>query len=351
MNAKRILFIVLCVLLATILILTGIVIFKFVDTPDPTPDPTPTEPVQTDPTEAPTEPPTQPTEHVHEYVLTETVNATCTGEGWKIYTCKTCKLTHMPADQHIAPLGHSYDEGKIVEADCVTAGSAEYTCTRCGHVDAPADQQTAPLGHDFDYGRIFEATCTEGGGTQFTCLRCGIVEIKDQTDPLGHQFETVGSVPATCTEDAFSQNVCTREGCTAEEKIIEFGTATGHTAGEWTVLESGEIVQQCSACSTSLTVPATSENYTISLAYLEGITGEDGTYCIRHTVTVSAPDADTFSYTVFEDAPFNDTLTFTYEAGVGVIMEYSDDFGDHRYFVNHAAPLTITITSDGIVVE
>ncbi len=228
MNIKRILFIVLCVLLATILVLTGIALSKVsgvLGLLNP-PAPTPTEP--TVPSQAPTEP--EATVHTHDYVLSDTIKATCDGYGWNIYTCKTCNHTHMPVDERVDPLGHNYEAGKVAEATCTEGGFTEYTCTRCGHKDTPADAQQAPLGHNFDHGRIFVATCTEGGYTQFTCLRCGIEETRDQTDPLGHQFDDVIHHPATCTEDACSIALCVREGCGAEETVTEPGTATGHTA-------------------------------------------------------------------------------------------------------------------------
>ncbi len=226
MNIKRILFIALCVLLATVLILTGLALAKVGKLFGFTQPPTPVE--STVPSTAPTEP--EATQHVHDYVLTETIDATCDGYGWKIYTCQTCEHTHMPVNERTDPLGHNYEVTTVTEATCTEGGFTEYTCSRCGRKDTPADAQQQPLGHDFGHGMVTEATCTEGGSTKFTCQRCGIEEKKDITEALGHQFDSVATFPATCTEDAYTLSTCTR--CGFEEKVIEVGTATNHSNTE-----------------------------------------------------------------------------------------------------------------------
>ena len=128
LNIKRILFIVLCVLLATILILTGIALSKIGNLFGAPEAPAPTEP--TAPSETPTEP--EATLHTHDYILSDTIQATCDGYGWKIYTCQICQHTHMPVDERIDPLGHDYQAGAITEATCTEGSFVEYTCTRCG---------------------------------------------------------------------------------------------------------------------------------------------------------------------------------------------------------------------------
>lgn len=349
MNAKRILFIVLCVLLAVMLVLTGIVLSNFsglLGMLNP-PAPTPTEP--TTPSQAPTEP--QSTEHVHDYALTETIQATCTGYGWNIYTCKTCNHTHMPTSERAEPLGHSYDAGKVTEADCTNGGFTEYTCTRCGVKDIPADAQKDPLGHNFDHGRVFVATCEEGGFTSFTCLRCGIEETKDQTDPLGHQFDDVIEYPATCTEDAYTIALCTREGCGAQDEVIEVGTATGHTPGPWHFQGPNAFYLHCSSCAYSLQETAGDGiAYDILLDHQQAMTDETGAAYIHHNVIIGVPDdasVTIFTYTI-NDYLGNESLTLSYQIGVGFVMTFLVDGVEQSYSVDHTAPLTITIPPDGI---
>lgn len=344
MNIKRILIIVVCVLLATILVLTGIALSKVsgvLGLLNP-PAPAPTEP--TVPSEVPTEP--EATVHVHDYILTDTIDAACDGYGWKIYTCQTCQHTHMPVEERTDPLGHNYEVSKSTEATCTEAGFTEMTCTRCGRKEVPADQQKEPLGHSFDHGLITEATCTEGGSTKFTCQRCGIEEVKDKTEPLGHQFETKETSPATCTEDAYTITACTR--CAMEDKVIEVGTATGHISSGWQIQESGEFVQLCTSCFTPLMEKA-DENKPYGILLNLQQPPADPSY-ISHSVTIGISgdvSAKLFTYTV-NDYLCNDTLVFSYESGTGFIMEYTDQDGvNQRYFIDHTAALTITIPLSG----
>lgn len=349
MNIKRILFIVVCVLLATILVLTGIALSKVsgvLGLLNP-PAPAPTEP--TVPSEVPTEP--EATVHVHDYILTDTIDAACDGYGWKIYTCQTCQHTHMPVEERTDPLGHNYEVSKSTEATCTEAGFTEMTCTRCGRKEVPTDQQKKPLGHSFDHGLITEATCTEGGSTKFTCQRCGIEEVKDETQPLGHQFETKEVSPATCTEDAYTITACTR--CAVEDKVIEVGTATGHSSSGWQIQESGEFVQLCTSCFTPLMEKADENKpygILLNLQQVHADPSGEGVAYISHSVTIGISgdvSAKLFTYTV-NDYLCNDTLTLSYESGTGFIMEYTDQAGvNQRYFINHTAELTITIPLTG----
>lgn len=343
MNAKRILFIVLCVLLAAILALTGIALskvgnlFGFFETPTPV--------ETTTPSEAPTEP--EATQHVHDYVLTDTIAAACDGYGWNIYTCQTCSHTHMPVSERTDPLGHDYQATTVTEATCTEAGFTELTCSRCGRKDTPADQQTEPLGHSFGHGLITEATCTEGGFTKFTCQRCGVEEIKDETEPLGHQFDSVVTSPATCTEDACTVSTCTR--CAFEDKVIEVGSATGHTPGEWH-MQAGEYAKHCSICAANLQERADAgKNYSILLQPHQTLTDENGVSYTQYSVTIGVSgDASVmiFTYTV-NDYLGNDTLCFSYESGIGFIMEYVNQAGENvRLTIDHTAPLTITVYPD-----
>ena len=351
MNIKRILFIAVCVLLATILVLTGIALSKvsgvlvFLNPPTPAP----TEP--TAPSETPTEP--EATVHVHDYVLTDKIGAACDGYGWNIYTCQTCQHTHMPVDERIDPLGHNYEVSKSTEATCTEAGYTELTCTRCGRKDVPADQQQAPLGHSWGHGQVYVATCEEGGFTRFTCQRCCIEETKDQTEPLGHQFDDVINYPATCTEDAYTIALCVREGCGAQDQVTEAGTATGHISSGWQIQESGEFLQLCTACFTPLTEKAEEGKpygILLDLQQTHADPSGEGVAYISHSVTIGISgdvSAKLFTYTV-NDYLCNNTLTLSYEPGTGFVMEYTDQDGvNQRYFINHTAVLTITIPLTG----
>ncbi|MBQ8768744.1 MAG: hypothetical protein IJZ15_03730 [Oscillospiraceae bacterium] len=347
MNAKRILFIVLCVLLAAVLVLTGIALSKFKGFLGLDNTPAPTEP--TTPSEAPTDP--QSTEHVHDYALTETIKATCTGYGWNVYTCKTCDHLYMPTSERTDPLGHGYDNGKVTEADCTNGGFTEYTCTRCGLTNIPAESQKAPLGHNWDHGRVFVATCESGGYTEFTCMRCNLVEKRDPTDPLGHQFDNVIESPATCTEDAYTLELCSRPGCGGQNKIVEENTATGHSPGQWHFQGPNAFYLHCSTCAYSLRETAGEGiAYDILLDQHQPMTDETGAAYTHHSVIIGVPDdasVKPFTYTV-NDYLGDESLTLSYQIGVGFVMTFLVDGVEQSYSIDHTAPLTITIPPTGI---
>lgn len=340
MNIKRILFIALCVLLATILVLTGILIFKIrpllgiADAPAPT--------VPTAPSETPTEP--ESTEHVHTYELSDTIAATCDGYGWKVYKCSTCAHTHMPVDERTDPLGHNYESSTTMESTCTEPGTVEEVCTRCGNKTAT---QKEPLGHNWGHGAVHDATCDAGGYTEFTCMRCGFAEQRDTTEPLGHQLENPVTFPATCTEDAYTASTCAREGCDFVDKVIEVGTATGHTPDSWHALDSGEFAQFCTTCFTPLMENGDDgKTYEILLHPYQALTDENGLTYFSYSVTIGISgdlSAKLFTYTV-NDYLCSEVPPFSYQSGLGFVLDYLDQEGmQQHYFVNHKAPLTITI--------
>ena len=67
-------------------------------------------------------------EHVHSYVMTEESPATCTEEGYTIYTCACGESYEEP----LAALGHDYQISSRTEATCTEPGEIVYTCGRCG---------------------------------------------------------------------------------------------------------------------------------------------------------------------------------------------------------------------------
>ncbi|MCD7761015.1 MAG: 5'-nucleotidase C-terminal domain-containing protein, partial [Clostridiales bacterium] len=100
----------------------------------------------------------EPTEHTHEYVATETVEATCTENGYIVYTCE-CGDTYT---EIIDATGHNYVDG---------------VCTECGAVESTEEHI-----HEYVATEIVEATCTEDGYVVYTC-ECGdtYTEIIDAT--------------------------------------------------------------------------------------------------------------------------------------------------------------------------
>ncbi len=65
---------------------------------------------------------------------------------------------------------HSYEKGNTVAATCTTDGYTVYTCADCGH-SVNRDVVTAP-GHDYEV-QEFHATCTTTAHNVYTCKSCG----------------------------------------------------------------------------------------------------------------------------------------------------------------------------------
>jgi hypothetical protein len=184
-------------------------------------------------------------------------------------------------------------------------------------------------------------------------MRCNLVEKRDQTDPLGHQFENAVAFPATCTEDAYTLELCSRPGCGGENKIIEENTAIGHTPDSWHTLDTGEFVQFCTTCLAPLMEDAdSSKTYDILInqQQVHADPSGEGVAYISHELTIGVSgdaSAKPFHYTV-NDYLCNDSLVLTYQQGIGLVITYTDQENvNHSYYIDHAAPLTITIPVAG----
>ncbi len=152
-------------------------------------------------------------EHIYESV---TVDATCTQDGSKVYTCTACGDTYsevIPANGE-----HAY-ETVVVEADCTTEGSKTHTCTVCG--DSSTEVIPA-IGHTYT-ANTTEATCNQDGMIVYICV-CGDTYSEVIAATGKHTYETV-TVDADCTTNGSKTYTCTACGNTYVEVI----PATGHS--------------------------------------------------------------------------------------------------------------------------
>jgi len=82
--------------------------------------------------------------HEHNYVLTETINPTCTQNGEETFTCTICQDTYT---NDIDALGHSYQTA-VTDPTCTEQGYSTHTCSVCG--DNYKDNYVEANGvHDF----------------------------------------------------------------------------------------------------------------------------------------------------------------------------------------------------------
>lgn len=204
-----------------------------------------TVPEQTQPmTTAPVVETTVPeTVHQHSYEQ-EKVEATCTEDGYAVYTC-ACGDSYQ--DDRVEAKGHEY-KSKTVEPTETKKGYTKHTCVHCGdsykdnytdpiqtkteetvppvttvpeetvpETTAPeetipetaAPQETVPA-HVHNYtSTITPPTCTEKGYTTYTC-QCGDTYTADEVVTLPHNFE-IEEIEAT--ETSYGYNLYTCRDC------------------------------------------------------------------------------------------------------------------------------------------
>ena len=171
------------------------------------------------------------TGHSYEAVVTA---PTCMGGGYTTYTC-ACGDSYV-AD-HVAALGHQY-QAVTTAPTCEDAGYTTYTC-HCG--DSYVADEVAALGHDYK-SVTTEATCTENGSIVYTC-HCGHT-YTEVIPALGHKYEAVVTAP-TCTEDGFTTYTCACGDSYIADQVAALGHDYKSVTTEATCTEDGSIVYTC----------------------------------------------------------------------------------------------------------
>ncbi len=219
MALKRIVFICMCVLLAIALILTAVVVVKVLPilsalsggqgqppavtttpgtttsqnttttTPPPITSTTPTLP----PPPTTTQPPvtTEPG-HVHNFQVSQVVQATCQSAGYTVYSCE-CGKTDI--QDYVNAFGHDYGVGERV-VFCDKEGYTRYVCRTCGYEDHR--NPTEPLGHDFERDELKSKTpsCTRDGYDIMVCKRCLMEQKENEVMAPGHAWSDWVEIPA-----------------------------------------------------------------------------------------------------------------------------------------------------------
>ncbi len=102
--------------------------------------------------------------------------ATCTEAGSKEFTCQACGTTREEA---IPATGHTAVADAAVAATCTQEGKTEGShCSVCGEV-IKAQETVAKLAHSYDEGKVTkEPTIAKKGVKTFTCTVCGATKTK-----------------------------------------------------------------------------------------------------------------------------------------------------------------------------
>ena len=130
--------------------------------------------------------------------LTKTVDAACTTDGYKEYTCSKCGETHQVV---LPKIGHNYQVTKNVDATCTADGYEVYTCANCKDSYTKTTQEK--LGHDFSKKTDHkDSTCTVKGYDLYKCSRCNETK-KTELALVDHNYQLSKTVKATCTTDGY----------------------------------------------------------------------------------------------------------------------------------------------------
>ena len=211
-----------------------------------------------------------------------TVEATCTEEGERTFTCEKCKKTETEV---IVKVPHTNITVEEVKATCTKSGWTDYTkCSVCDTITSEV-KEIAALGHNEIKLQAVAATCTTSGLTEgVQCERCKEL-IVEQTEiaPLGHDVVTVKGFEATCTAvgktDKQSCVVCKKVFAEAEE-IPSLGHTynAGTIIAEPTCVKEGVKLYACVDCGASRTetLAATGEHTIAAVKGYSATCDKDG---------------------------------------------------------------------------
>ena len=202
--------------------------------------------------------------HVHDYLIVETVEATCTMDGHVLFACKMSGCESQKTQPLLAP-GHIWDDNcicvvcgfeffsthdhayteTVVAPTCSMMG---YTLHECACGESFRTDYVDQLGHRWDDGTIVEPkTCQRSGVLRYGCIICH--ETYDAIIPPSHTWIDIVTKEPTCTEEGALSKKCADCG-TVESEIIP----AAHMWGEVVVTkansctESGAETRTCSKC-------------------------------------------------------------------------------------------------------
>lgn len=155
-----------------------------------------------------------PNDHEHNYVIIETVDATCDVAGFTTYACE-CGDSYT---EEVAPAtGHIWGEWESVEnTHAVSVVIETRTCKVCGEVETREVQTTTPPlePHEHNYVKsgVVAPTCTEPGCTLYTC-ECGDSYSVTDVSATGHNYgEWVVIQEPTTESDGKEARTCANCG-------------------------------------------------------------------------------------------------------------------------------------------
>lgn len=174
-------------------------------------------------------------DHVHDYKAVNTVNATCTEQGYTDYAC-ACGDTYQ--GDYKDALGHAWGNWQVTRRPTETvAGQMKHTCTRCRTIET---KEIPAEGHTHSYtSKVTPATCTQKGYTTHTCA-CGDTYTDSYVNAKGHIWGAWKTTKeATEEEEGISTRYCANCG-EAEARAIPKVEPEKPHEHEWKVVFTRE---------------------------------------------------------------------------------------------------------------
>ena len=143
----------------------------------------------------------------HNYVLTETKEATCSVPGYKKYICSKANCD-APEKKEEITVSHEYVEQLIVEPTCTDTGLKMNVCKWCSAAkdngtEVPANGHSLTL----DKTASTAADCQKAGVNVYKCSNCAYSETRAGEAQKQHSYKEA-ITPATTSTDGKIENKC-----------------------------------------------------------------------------------------------------------------------------------------------
>lgn len=128
---------------------------------------------------------------------------------------------------------HTWNGGTVTKSPtCKDPGTKKYTCTGCGTEKA----ETLPVTDAHTFSSWSKVSDSAHSGT---CTVCGKTETRDHSWNSGRVTKA-----ATCQETGSRVRTCADCSATKTETIAK----TGHSYGQWSVIDDGNHIHSCTVC-------------------------------------------------------------------------------------------------------
>ncbi len=249
----------------------------------------------------------------HEYEYSETIDPTCTSDGYDLYICFLCGEADIR--NKVDALGHT-DPSSWTDS---TEGEYHYyQCERCLEYISASHTYSDPV--------VVEPTCINEGSATYICLICSHEKVETLSPTGAHSYGEWTTVEPSCLVDGYRYRTCS----VCSDVDYEVLEATGHTPGEFKKIDDEYHGTVCTVCSEPITeIPH-------SIAYKDETCSTHTKYCLyceyedteNHTLNseVIDPTCTTDGYTQYTCSVCNYEYTDNPTDKLGHLFEtYTND--------------------------